>query len=178
MGLNEAMNYVLFNNPVSSTMWSMASNGAKAVGLKPKAIVQNAATHTSTAAQQALPSMWKLLGHNRHIIRLAGLSGATAVILAAYGAHHHFPLKEEDVQERDPKQIFEMTNRYHFIHSLALMAAPFARRPYLTMTLMMSGMALFCGTCYYVAFTNDRSVVRLTPMGGFLLIFAWLSFII
>ncbi|XP_035896898.1 transmembrane protein 256 homolog [Anopheles stephensi] len=178
MGLNEAMNYVLFNNPVSSTMWSMASHGAKAVGLKPKAITQTAATHTTTVAQQALPPLWKLLGHNRHIVRLAGLSGAAAVVLGAYGAHYHFLPKDEDMQERDPKQIFEMTNRYHFIHSLALMAAPFARRPYLTTTLMVSGMTLFCGTCYYVAFTNDRSVVRLTPMGGFLLIFAWLSFII
>lgn len=75
--------------------------------------------------------MWKLLGHNRHIVRLAGLSGAAAVILGAYGAHYHFTPKDEDIQERDPKQIFEMTNRYHFIHSLALLAAPFARRPYL-----------------------------------------------
>uniref|UniRef100_A0A1Y9IVU2 DUF423 domain-containing protein n=1 Tax=Anopheles minimus TaxID=112268 RepID=A0A1Y9IVU2_9DIPT len=178
MGLNEAMNYVLFNNPVSSTMWSMASHGAKAVGLKPKAIAQNAATHSSAAVQQALPPLWKLLGHNRHIIRLAGLSGAVAVILGAYGAHYHFIPKEEDMQDRDPRQIFEVANRYHFIHSLALMGAPLARRPLLTTILMTAGTALFCGTCYYVAFTNDRSVVPLTPMGGLLLIFAWLSFII
>uniref|UniRef100_A0A182T9D0 Uncharacterized protein n=1 Tax=Anopheles maculatus TaxID=74869 RepID=A0A182T9D0_9DIPT len=178
MGLNDAMNYVLFNNPVSSTMWSMASQGAKAVGLKPKAIAQTAATHTTAVAQQALPPLWKLLGHNRHIVRLAGLSGAAAVVIGAYGAHYHFLPEEEDMQQRDPKQIFEMTNRYHFIHSLALMVAPFARRPYLTTALMLSGMTLFCGTCYYVAFSNDRSVVKLTPMGGFLLIFAWLSFLI
>uniref|UniRef100_A0A182M1F2 DUF423 domain-containing protein n=1 Tax=Anopheles culicifacies TaxID=139723 RepID=A0A182M1F2_9DIPT len=178
MGLNEAMNYVLFNNPVSSTMWSMASHGAKAVGLKPKAIGQNAATHSSAVVQQALPPMWKLLGRNRHIIRLAGLSGAAAVILGAYGAHYHFVPKDDDMQERDPRKIFETTNRYHFIHTLALLGAPLARHPLLTTILMISGTTLFCGTCYYVAFTDDRRVVKFTPMGGFLLIFAWLSFII
>lgn len=178
MGLNEAMNYVLFNNPVSSTMWSMASHGAKAVGLKPKAIAQTVATQSTVAAQQALPPLWKLLGNNRHIIRLAGLSGALAVVIGAYGAHYHFVPKDEDMEERDPRHIFEVANRYHFIHSLALLGAPLARRPLLTTVLIMAGTTLFSGTCYYVAFTNDRSVVRLTPMGGLLLIFAWLSFII
>uniref|UniRef100_A0A182JAT5 Uncharacterized protein n=1 Tax=Anopheles atroparvus TaxID=41427 RepID=A0A182JAT5_ANOAO len=177
MGLNDAVNYVLFNNPVSSGMWSIASQGAKAVGLKPKAIAQTAATHTTTAAQQTLPPLWKLLGGNRNILKLAGLSGATAVMLGAYGAHYHFPTSEEQ-EGRDQKQVFEMTNRYHFIHSLALLAAPLARRPYLTSLLFTSGMALFCGSCYYISFTNDRRVGQVTPVGGFLLIFAWLSFVI
>ncbi|XP_052869248.1 transmembrane protein 256-like [Anopheles cruzii] len=180
MGFNEAFNYVLFNNPVSSSMWSLAANGAKAVGLKPKALTQTAATHTVTAAatasQQALPSLYKILGHNRHILKLAGLSGATAVMLEAYGAHHRFAMNDDE--DRDPKNIFEMTNRYHFIHSLALLAAPLARRPYLTALLMVSGMGLFCGSCYYISFTNDRRAVQLTPVGGFLLIFGWLSFAI
>uniref|UniRef100_A0A182Q947 Uncharacterized protein n=1 Tax=Anopheles farauti TaxID=69004 RepID=A0A182Q947_9DIPT len=179
MGMNDAVNYILFNNPVSSGVWSMAARGAKAVGLKPKAIPQTAANHTTTTvAQQAYPELWKLLGRNRHIIRLAGISGALAVVVGAIGAHYHFFTKDEDVQERDPRQIFEMTNRYHFIHTLALLAAPFARRPYLTTALMASGMMVFCGSCYYIAFTNDRRVAKFTPMGGFLLIFAWLSFII
>uniref|UniRef100_A0A182NYG9 Uncharacterized protein n=1 Tax=Anopheles dirus TaxID=7168 RepID=A0A182NYG9_9DIPT len=179
MGLNDAVNYVLFSNPVSSGVWSMAAQGAKAVGLKPKSIAQAAATHTTTTvAQQAYPPLWKLLGGSRYIVRLAGISGAAAVVAGAYGAHHHFITKDEDIQERDPRQIFEMTNRYHFMHTLALLAAPLARRPYLTTVLMASGMTLFCGTCYYIAFTNDRRVAKFTPMGGFLLIFAWLSFVI
>ncbi|XP_053670808.1 transmembrane protein 256 homolog [Anopheles nili] len=177
MGLNDAVNYVLFNNPVSNSMWSMASHGARIVGLKPKAIAQTAVTHSSSAVQQVLPPLWKILGHNRYVLKLAGFSGAMAVILGAYGAHYHF-IPNDDVKERDPKQIFEMTNRYHFIHSLALLAAPLARRPVLTATLMGLGMTLFCGSCYYVAFSNDRRVVKLTPMGGFLLIFGWLSFVL
>ncbi|XP_058128463.1 transmembrane protein 256 homolog [Anopheles ziemanni] len=177
MGLNDAVNYVLFNNPVSSGMWSIASHGAKAVGLKPKAIAQTAATQSTAVVQQALPPLWKLLGHNRHILRLAGLSGAAAVMLGAYGAHYHFPANDEE-GGRDQRQVFEMTNRYHFIHSLALLAAPLARRPYLTSLLLTSGMALFCGSCYYIAFTNDRTVGKITPVGGFMLIFGWLSFII
>lgn len=47
-----------------------------------------------------------------------------------------------------------------------------------TTILMTSGMALFCGTCYYISFTNDRRVSKFTPVGGFLLIFGWLSFVL
>ncbi|XP_050085721.1 transmembrane protein 256 homolog [Anopheles aquasalis] len=177
MGLNDAFNYVLFNNPVSSTMWGIAANGAKAVGLKPKAVAQTAAAHTTTAvAQQALPPLWKMLGHNRQILRLAGLSGATAVMLGAYGAHYHFVTNDDE--DRDPRQIFDMTNRYHFLHSIALLAAPLARRLLPTAALMTAGMSMFCGTCYYIAFTNDRRFAKFTPFGGFLLIFGWLSFAI
>lgn len=176
MGVNDAMNYVLFNNPVASGVWSFLSSGN---GLKSKGTVvgqQVASQSTKTVVAEVMPPLWKLMGSNRHILKLAGISGATAVMLGAYGAHHRFNM--DDKADRDPKTIFEMTNRYHFIHSLALLAAPLARKPYLTTTLMTSGMVLFCGTCYYISFTNDRRYSHLTPVGGFLLIFAWLSFVI
>ena len=47
-----------------------------------------------------------------------------------------------------------------------------------TAALLSSGMVLFCGTCYYIALTNDRSYAKITPFGGSLLIFGWLSFIL
>ncbi|XP_065091602.1 transmembrane protein 256 homolog [Ochlerotatus camptorhynchus] len=176
MGVNDAMNYVLFNNPVASGVWSFLSSGN---GMKSKGAVvgqQVANQSTKVVVSEVMPPLWKLLGSSRHILKLAGLSGATAVMLGAYGAHHRFNIADE--KERDPRSIFEMTNRYHFLHSLALLAAPLARKPYLTAVLMTSGMVLFCGTCYYISFTNDRRVSQLTPVGGFLLIFGWLSFVI
>lgn len=176
MGVHDAMNYVLFNNPVATGVWSFLSSGS---GMKSKGAIvgQQVATQTTKAvASEVMPPLWKLLGSSRHILRLAGISGATAVMLGAYGAHHRFAIADE--KERDPRSIFEMTNRYHFLHSLALLAAPLARKPYLTAVLMTSGMALFCGTCYYISLTNDRRVSQLTPVGGFLLIFGWLSFVI
>ncbi|KAL1380451.1 hypothetical protein pipiens_014185 [Culex pipiens pipiens] len=175
MGVHDAMNYVLFNNPIANSVWGFVSSGN---GLKSKnaAIAQQAAAASTQAVAAVTPPLWKLLGSSRHILRLAGLSGAAAVMLGAYGAHHHFNIVDE--KERDPKSIFEMTNRYHFLHSLALLAAPLARKPYLTTILMTSGMVLFCGTCYYISFTNDRRVSKFTPVGGFLLIFGWLSFVL
>ncbi|XP_058451796.1 transmembrane protein 256-like [Malaya genurostris] len=173
MGVNDAMNYVLFNNPIASNVWSfLSSNKSKTTAIAQQAISQS----TKIATSEPLPPVWKILGSNRHILKLAGISGAVAVMLGAYGAHHRFAHIDE--KERDPKIIFEMTNRYHFIHSLALLAAPLARKPVLTTILLSSGMALFCGTCYYISFTNDRRVAKLTPAGGFLLIFGWLSFIL
>ncbi|XP_055641840.1 transmembrane protein 256 homolog [Toxorhynchites rutilus septentrionalis] len=174
MGVHDAMNYVLFHNPVASGVWSFLSSEKKSRNL---ASVQQAASKSaSTVASEAMPPMWKLLGSSRYVLRLAGISGAAAVMLGAYGAHHHF--KVVDDKERDPKSIFETANRYHLLHSIVLLAAPLARRPRLTALLLTSGMALFCGTCYYISFTNDRRVSKFTPIGGFLLIFGWLSFIL
>lgn len=56
-------------------------------------------------------------------VRLAGLSGAIAVGMGAYGAHG---LK--DIPEQR-KAVFETANRYHFIHALALLAVPLVNKP-------------------------------------------------
>lgn len=58
-------------------------------------------------------------------IRLAGLSGALAVGLSAYGAHG---LK--DLPDRR-KTVFDTASKYHFIHSLAMLAVPLCNRPHL-----------------------------------------------
>ena len=52
----------------------------------------------------------------------------SAVILGAYGAHRHFKSSDET---RDPKAVFETANRYHFFHSIALIAVPLTKRPFL-----------------------------------------------
>ncbi|CAG0896218.1 unnamed protein product [Darwinula stevensoni] len=114
----------------------------------------------------------RLMGSSRGIMVLAGLSGATAVMLGAYGAHV-FLQKRGTTDEK--RIVFETANRYHFLHSIALLAVPLCRRPGITAGLMASGMAIFCGTCYIYAFTNWNSVRNITPYGGVLLILAWLS---
>ncbi|XP_005089582.1 transmembrane protein 256 homolog [Aplysia californica] len=107
----------------------------------------------------------------RTFVRLAGISGAIAVSLGAYGSHV-FRHKEVDPRL---KETFEIANKYHFLHSLALLAVPQTPRPVLTGTLLSSGIILFCGSCYYHAMTGNNTVRKVTPYGGFLLIFAWLS---
>lgn len=43
--------------------------------------------------------------------------------------------------------------------------------------LFISGTTLFAGACYYRAFTGKDTYGKLAPVGGTLLIIAWLSMI-
>lgn len=58
---------------------------------------------------------------NRSWLRVAGLSGASAVILGTYGAHAFHPEDDHYLAT------FETANKYHFIHSLLIGLAPSAR---------------------------------------------------
>ena len=110
------------------------------------------------------------------LVRLAGLSGAAAVALGAYGAHV-LNVSKEGVSE-EQRKAFEVANRYHLIHSVALLGVPLVRKPSLTGCLMVGGILMFCGTTYYHAFTADKQYRQFTPYGGILLIAAWLSMIL
>eukprot|EP00092_Neocalanus_flemingeri_P009397 GFUD01010111.1.p1 GENE.GFUD01010111.1~~GFUD01010111.1.p1 ORF type:complete len:173 (-),score=30.18 GFUD01010111.1:80-598(-) len=110
------------------------------------------------------------------ITRLAGLSGAAAIGLGAYGAHVLAAGKEGVTEEQ--KKAFDVANRYHMVHSVALLGVPLVKRPRMTGGLMVGGMVLFCGTTYYHALTGDKQYRRFTPYGGILLIIAWLSMVL
>lgn len=58
---------------------------------------------------------------SRSWLRVAGLSGASAVILGTYGAHAFHPEDDHYLAT------FETANKYHFIHSLLIGLAPSAR---------------------------------------------------
>jgi len=106
-------------------------------------------------------------------VRLAGLSGALAVAMGAYGAHVMKP------GHADPYLItvFESGNRYHLLHSITLLAVPLTKRPQVVGSLISAGMLLFCGSCYFHALTGNASVRQVTPLGGMLLIAGWISMI-
>ncbi|XP_075117695.1 transmembrane protein 256, partial [Leptodactylus fuscus] len=71
------------------------------------------------------------------------------------------------------KELYVTGNQYHFLHSLALLAAPHCRRPLLAGSLLTSGMVLFCGSFYYHALTGDPTLTKAAPYGGTLLILGW-----
>jgi len=125
-------------------------------------------------APPALPHLFKLAGTGGWFIRLAGISGAVAVGLGAYGAHS---IMNEEGNEHK-KRVFETANKYHFYHTIALLAVPMCHYPLLTGTLLTAGMLMFCGPCYYMSLTGKDQLRRLTPFGGVCLIFGWLSMII
>lgn len=100
-------------------------------------------------------------------IRIAGISGALAVALGAYGAHG---MKGQSVEV---KHTFDTGSRYHFIHTLALLAVPLTRNPTLVGSLLTAGMLLFSGTCYFSSLTGITTLNRLAPIGGMALIAGW-----
>ncbi|XP_059622153.1 transmembrane protein 256-like [Phlebotomus argentipes] len=168
----DALNYVFVTNPVSKGVWSGLDAVAKSVGLKPKITqMQSVATQMSSVSP-----LWKLAGKNLYIVRLAGLSGASAVVLGAYGAHRNWEAYDEKEAEAQRKA-FDTANRYHLMHTLALMSIPIVRRPVLTASLFLTGMSLFCGTLYYRSLTGSQRLKKLAPIGGSCLILAWLSMI-
>mmetsp|Transcript_48155 Transcript_48155/g.92048 ORF Transcript_48155/g.92048 Transcript_48155/m.92048 type:complete len:113 (+) Transcript_48155:55-393(+) len=101
--------------------------------------------------------------------KVAGLSGASAVGAAAYGAHGFNPDDETLVKT------FDNGNRFHLMHSAVLAAIPMTRRPHVIGSLFTAGSLLFCGSCYATALAEDRSFARLAPVGGTTLIGAWLA---
>ncbi|XP_017487257.1 PREDICTED: transmembrane protein 256-like [Rhagoletis zephyria] len=177
MTFTDYLHYVTIGNPVSKavvsgvsslyTRGTAASTSSSAV----KTTTDGAATKVMGSV---IPPLWKLAGRNHNFVRLAGLSGASAVILGAIGSHKLPPSHEKD----ESKTIFETANRFHFFHSLVLLGAPLARYPALTGTLIFTGTFLFSGTLYYRAFTGDKRFARFAPYGGFCLIVGWLTLLL
>jgi len=74
------------------------------------------------------------------------------------------------------QEVFRRANTYHMYHALLMAAAPaVARKPGLVAGLAAAGTALFSGSCYTLALTEDRSWAKFAPVGGFTLMAAWLA---
>ncbi|GAB0099204.1 transmembrane protein 256 [Sergentomyia squamirostris] len=167
----DALNYIFITNPLSKGLWSGMDTVAKSVGLKPRV------TQMKTMATQVsqVSPLWKLAGKNLYIVRLAGLSGASAIVLGAYGAHRDWDDVMDPKKGEEARRNFETANRYHLFHTLALMSIPIVRRPALTASFFLLGMTMFSGTLYYRALTGDQRFRKLTPTGGICFILGWLS---
>ena len=105
-------------------------------------------------------------------LRVAGLSGASSVALAAYGAH--------GLSSAEPQLVrtFETGNRLHMLHSVMLALCSRLTRPHLSGALFLAGTLGFSGSCYAAALTNERANGRFAPYGGSALIVAWLSLVL
>ncbi|KAL3989480.1 hypothetical protein ACH3XW_27845 [Acanthocheilonema viteae] len=128
------------------------------------------------ASALSKPSTTGLLGLVResHLVRLAGLSGVLAISLGAYGAH---VLRESGNADERRIRAFENGNRYHLIHSVTLFLANKARFPWLTISLLLGGMAIFSGSCYHYSITGKENFRKYAPIGGIMYILAWISFL-
>jgi len=129
---------------------------------------------TNKACCSGNPVFNSLSTSGRSMIRLAGISGALAVGLGAYGAH--VIMINEHIPE-EQKHSLRTANMYHFIGTFGLVASALGRHPLLTGLLMATGTFVFCGTCYYHGMTGDPRIKKFAPFGGTTLILAWLSLV-
>ncbi|VDN16602.1 unnamed protein product [Dibothriocephalus latus] len=74
--------------------------------------------------------------------------------------------------------MFSTGAHMHLIHSAALLGLSDCSQPKLSVSLFLAGMCLFSGICYYTALTNDIRFVKIAPVGGIILIIAWLSLLL
>uniref|UniRef100_A0A8C4QEB2 Transmembrane protein 256 n=1 Tax=Eptatretus burgeri TaxID=7764 RepID=A0A8C4QEB2_EPTBU len=111
------------------------------------------------------------MASGRFFIRVAGLSGALAV---SAGAYVRWWLKKR----KRWTFVYTTANRYHYIHTLALLGVPHCRHPLMAGSLLTAGMVFFCGSCYAHALLENGNVRSVTPFGGMCLIAGWLTMIL
>nr|XP_025609002.1 transmembrane protein 256 homolog isoform X1 [Arachis hypogaea] len=70
-------------------------------------------------------------------------------------------------------KVWQTASLYHLVHTAALLGAPLTKNPNIFGGLLTTGILAFSGTCYTVAYLEDRKYSRLAPFGGFAFIAAW-----
>lgn len=117
-------------------------------------------------------------------ITLAGLLGATAVMMGAYHAHgmeNRFTANFDASEVAQRMAWCQTAYQYQLIHAVVL----FGLGCWMTITTGMSGRiaaiaiivgtTLFCGSLYGLAFTQVRGWAHVAPFGGLSLIAGWLA---
>jgi len=107
---------------------------------------------------------------------LAGILGALAVALGAFGAHALEGRLSEALLNT-----YEVGVRYHFYHVLALLGVvavinrwPDSGPAVAAGWLFVIGIVIFSGSLYLLAFTGIRWLGAITPIGGVAFIAGWL----
>ncbi|MGE4432029.1 MAG: DUF423 domain-containing protein [Sphingobium sp.] len=95
---------------------------------------------------------------------LAALSAAIAIGAGAFGAH--------GASSPQAAEWLRTGGTYQLIHAVAAIALMQAAR--MPAALMLIGAAIFAGTLYAMAMGAPRWFGAITPIGGTLLIVAWL----
>ncbi|MCB1739925.1 MAG: DUF423 domain-containing protein [Gammaproteobacteria bacterium] len=118
----------------------------------------------------------------RTLLVAAGLLGAAGVIAGAVSSHAF----GDDAAAAQAARQLEIAARYALWHTAPLLACAWlsstsalstrARRAARGLGyLFVLGVLLFCGSLAVVALADLQALTRITPMGGTLLILAWLG---
>lgn len=115
---------------------------------------------------------------NKRITLFTGaLLAGLAVILGALGAHG----LHDALVNSGKLSTYELANRYHFYHALALIIcglimtnASSSLLRYASLALLI-GVFLFSGSLYLLCFYKFPGLGPATPLGGLFLIIGWIS---
>ena len=104
---------------------------------------------------------------------LAGIAGASAVLLGAFGAH-----ALRGVLDASGAELWHTAVNYHAWHALALvLAAGFGRgrSGRIAIAAFAIGIVLFSGSLYALALGAPRWCGVITPFGGLAFVAGWLA---
>jgi len=111
----------------------------------------------------------------RAALTLAAVFLFVAVGAGAIGAH---AFRSSIAPELQP--VYATAVQYHFFHALGLLGVgilllhrPGSRLLAVSGWLLVAGLALFCGTLYFIALTGNHAPGALTPVGGVAFLAAW-----
>ena len=111
---------------------------------------------------------------------IAGISGALAVGLGAFGAHG----LEALLTQNGRLDTFQTAVSYHFYHTLLLvgigilaLVKPQWKGYSLITWLLMVGICFFSGSLYILSLTGITWLGAIAPIGGLSFILAWASLI-
>jgi len=114
---------------------------------------------------------------NRLFLVIAALLGATGVALGAYASHGLTRWATTQQVE-----YFQLAVTYQLLHAITLVGVSIAavfihsRLIRISQLAFVLGISFFSGSLYLYVFTGTKVLGMITPIGGLLLIIAWLLF--
>lgn len=113
----------------------------------------------------------------KQFLAISSFMMALAIALGAFGAHGLKAMLSEHMLT-----IYKTGIEYHFYNTLGLFAATFiyalkpnSKKIYISLWLILIGMMIFSFSLYLLAILSMPILGAITPIGGSLLIIAWLT---
>ena len=101
-----------------------------------------------------------------NIARVASLTAAVAIMAGAFGAHG---------VSGDPKRWLMTGGHYQLMHAVASLVALRWSERLISPVLLLTGAWIFAGSLYAMAFGAPRALGAITPIGGLIMIIAWVT---
>jgi len=114
---------------------------------------------------------------SRLFLVIAALLGASGVAFGAYASHGL--ANWANVQQ---VEFFQLAVNYQLLHAITLLAVSIVgffitnRYLFISQIAFVLGISFFSGSLYLYVFTGTKLLGMITPIGGLLLIIAWLMF--